>query len=193
MRTAQLGGVVDTAACGETWNQSPTEKFSRTASPVCGKTKPSCSETGTGLDTSRESRGPAEAPLLQCHSDHSPQLHGPSHYDKPPGSLGTHHLHNNSASSPCRRGSTINIHQGLKTTIKTTTTAEACWPLSYTDIYKLHKMPHALAASRTRIGLTKPRRLLTFRSDRSGSTGGTYAPEQLKLNQVLPNIFLPVE
>jgi len=54
------------------------------------------------------------------------QLHGPSHYDKPPGSLGTHHLHNNSASSPCRRGSTINIHQGLKTTIKTTTTTEAC-------------------------------------------------------------------
>lgn len=42
------------------------------------------------------------------------RLPGLSHYDKPPGPLATHHLHNNTASSPCRRGSTINIHHGLK-------------------------------------------------------------------------------
>lgn len=41
-------------------------------------------------------------------------LPGLSHYDKPPGPLATHHLYNNTTSSPCRRGSTINIHHGLK-------------------------------------------------------------------------------
>lgn len=187
MRTAQLGGVVDTAACGETWDQWLTEKLSRTASPVCGKTKHSCSETGTGLDTSRESRGPCFTA-----SQITARLSGPSHYDKPLGPLATHHLHNNSASSPCRRGSTINIHQGLKNNNKNNNCRGLLTALLYWHLQTSQDASRSRGLSHPH-RLTKPRRLLTFRSDKSGSTGGTYAPEQLKLNQALSNIFLPVE
>lgn len=105
---------MDTAACGETWDQWPTEKLSRTASPVCGKTKHSCSETGAGSDTSRERAGVLLRHPCFNASQITAWLPGLSHYDKPPGPLATHHLHNNTTSSPCRRGSTINIHRGLK-------------------------------------------------------------------------------
>lgn len=79
-----------------------------------------------------------------------------------------------------------------KTTTKTTTTAEACWQLSYWHLQTSQGASQFLGLSHPR-RLMKPMRLLTFGSDRNGSTGGTYAPEQLKLNQALPNIFLPVE
>lgn len=76
------------------------------------------------------------------------RLPGLSHYDKPPGPLATHHLHNNIASSPCRRGSTINIHQQQQKQQQLQRPADS----SLTDIYKLRKALRSFSASRTRVG-----------------------------------------
>lgn len=148
MRTAQLGGVVDTAACGETWDQWLTEKLSRTASPVCGKKKQrnrhrvghqqgeqgSCWGTLASLPVRSQPGSPVR---LITISPWDPWPHTTSIITQP--------------ALPAAGAPPLTFTKDWKTTTKTTT-AEACWQLSYTDIYKLRKTPHALAASRTRIG-----------------------------------------